>query len=339
MKLSKIAEIVNGSLKGCPDLEIKNLKSIEHANKNDITFMVGNNEEKPTKAGALILKEGSKKEHENIIYVKEPYEAISILLELFYPQEDVFGSIKKGNYYVDDSSVLGKNASIGQFTSIAKNCNIGDNTIIDPCVTIYNDVKIGKNCKIYSNVVIREKVEIGDNVIIHGGAVIGADGFGFTRLSNGLPCKVPQKGCVKIGSNCEIGANTCIDRSTLDITILGDYVKLDNLVQIGHNCILGDGTAISALTGISGSVKVGKNVIMGGQVGLADHIEIADGVMIAAKSGISGSIKKRGIFAGTPHTEFKQWKRNQVIFRNLEKYIERIKDLEEKVEILSKMEE
>ncbi len=336
MKLSKIAEIIDGDLKGNSNLEITNLRSIEQAGKDDITFMVGDKEEKVTQAAALILEESSKKKYENIIYVKEPYQAISILLELFYPQEDIFGETDKEMYYIDDSSVLEENVSIGQFTCIAKNCNIGENTQIDPCVTIYNNVKIGKNCKIYSNVVIREKVEIGDNVIIHGGAVIGADGFGFTRLSNGLPCKVPQKGCVKIGNNCEIGANTCIDRSTLDVTILGDYVKLDNLVQIGHNCIIGDGTAVSALTGVSGSVKVGKNVIMGGQVGLADHIEITDGVMIAAKSGISGNIKKRGIFAGTPHMEFKQWKRNQAIFRNLEKYVDRIKELEKKVEVLSK---
>ncbi|UCH95891.1 MAG: UDP-3-O-(3-hydroxymyristoyl)glucosamine N-acyltransferase, partial [Candidatus Aminicenantes bacterium] len=196
---------------------------------------------------------------------------------------------------------------------------------------IYPHVKIGKNCLIYSQVVIREEVEIGDHVIIQPGAVIGADGFGFTRLSDGTPVKIPQKGKVVIGSYCEIGANTCIDRATIEKTVLGDYVKLDNLIQVGHNVRIGKGTAISALTGISGSVEIGENVIMGGQVGIADHAKIADGVMVVAKTGIHGHVKKKGIIAGIPHQDFMTWKKDQAIFKNLEKYVDRIKQLEKKI--------
>jgi UDP-3-O-[3-hydroxymyristoyl] glucosamine N-acyltransferase len=192
-------------------------------------------------------------------------------------------------------------------------------------------VKIGKNCLVYSNVIIREGVEIGDDVIIHSGAVIGADGFGFTRDSNGIPIKIPQKGSLIVGNGCEIGANTCIDRSTIEETVLNSHVKLDNLVQIGHNVTIGSGTAISSQTGISGSTVIGQGVTMGGQVGIADHVKIADGVMIAAKTGVTGNIDKRGIVAGIPHTGIREWRKSWVIFRNLEKYIDRIKVLEEKI--------
>jgi len=171
-------------------------------------------------------------------------------------------------------------------------------------------------------------------VTIQPGAVIGADGFGFTRLSNGQPVKIPQKGKVIIGNNCEIGANTCIDRSTIEETILNDYVKIDNLVQIGHNTKIGKSTAISALSGISGSVEIGENVIMGGQVGIADHIKITDGVMIAARCGVSKNIKNKSIIAGSPHQEIAKWRKSFVIYRNIEKYIEKIKILENKIKKL-----
>ena len=214
---------------------------------------------------------------------------------------------------------------------MGENSEIGENTEIHSGVIIYNDVKIGNDCIIYSNVVIREDVDIGDNVIIQPGVVIGGDGFGFTRLQDGTPVKVPQKGKVIIGSHCEIGANTCIDRSTIEETVLGDYVKLDNMVQVGHNVKIGKFTAISAHAGISGSVQVGENVIMGGQVGIADHVKIVDGVMIAAKSGISGNIKRKGIVAGIPHQDIRKWRKNHAIFRNLDNYVERIKALEKKI--------
>ena len=173
---------------------------------------------------------------------------------------------------------------------------------------------------------------IGDGVVIQPGAVIGSDGFGFARDREGKPLKIPQRGNVVIGDNCEIGANVCIDRSTLDTTYIADSVKIDNLVQIGHNVRVGESTSISAQSGISGSTEVGKNVIMAGQVGLADHIKIGDGVMIAAKAGISGNVKDKSIVAGIPQQDLMSWKRSQVILRNIEKYIERIKILEDKIE-------
>ncbi len=334
IKLKEINKIINGKLKGDPEYLIYSVNSIKRANQKEISFSTKENIKlEEVNAGALIVKEDSQITYSNLIFVKEPYLAFAKLLEYFFPHKKFNKAISK-NAYISKTAHIGKGVTIGIFSYIGDNTTIGDNTEIHSGVKIYNNVKIGKNCIIYSNVVVREDVDIGNNVTIQPGAIIGADGFGFTRLSNGQPVKIPQKGKVIIGNNCEIGANTCVDRSTIEETILKDYVKLDNLVQIGHNTKIGRSTAISALSGISGSVDIGENVIMGGQVGIADHIKIADGVMIAAKSGVSGSIKNKSIIAGIPHQEITKWRKSHVIFRNIEKYIEKIKDLEKKIKEL-----
>jgi UDP-3-O-[3-hydroxymyristoyl] glucosamine N-acyltransferase len=171
-------------------------------------------------------------------------------------------------------------------------------------------------------------------VIVHPGAVIGADGFGYGHNTDGTTVKIPQKGKVIIAAGCEIGANTCIDRSTIEETILAENVKLDNLVQIGHNVRIGKNTIISSQTGISGSTQIGEQVVMGGQVGIADHVKIADGVMIAAKSGISGSVKTKMIVAGYPHQEIGAWRKSMVLARNLADWKEKLRLIEKKIKAL-----
>ncbi|MCP5106844.1 MAG: UDP-3-O-(3-hydroxymyristoyl)glucosamine N-acyltransferase, partial [bacterium] len=317
--------------KGDPDYEIVSVNALHKAGKEEITFSIKDNIDVETlKAGALVVAKQSSISYPNLIYVEEPYIAFAQLLSYFFPHRRFNEGIDK-NAAVAPNAVTGKGVSIGAFAYVGENSRIGENSEIHTGVKIYPRVTIGKNCLIYANVVIREEVEIGDNVVIQPGAVIGADGFGFTRLKDGTPVKVPQKGKVIIGNNCEIGANTCIDRSTIEETLLGDYVKTDNLVQVGHNVKIGRYTAISALSGISGSVDVGENVIMGGQVGIVDHIKIADGVMIAAGTGVSGSIKEKSIVAGVPHQDIRKWRKNFAIFRNLETYVERIRALEKKI--------
>jgi UDP-3-O-[3-hydroxymyristoyl] glucosamine N-acyltransferase len=331
INLKKISQLLEGELKGDPAYEIVSVNSLHKADEKEITFSIKDNIKTETlKAGALVVGKESRITYPNLIYVREPFAAFARLLDYFFPHRRFNEGIDE-HAVIAPGAVIAQGVSIAAFSYVGENSEIGENTEIHPGVKIYRDVKIGKNCLIYSNVVVREEVEIGDNVIIQPGAVIGADGFGFTRLKDGTPVKVPQKGKVIIGNNCEIGANTCIDRSTIEETVLKDYVKTDNLVQVGHNVKIGRFTAISALTGISGSVEIGENVIMGGQVGIADHAKITDGVMIAAKTGISGSIKEKGIVAGIPQQEFRQWKRNIAVFKNLEQYVDRIKQLEKKI--------
>jgi UDP-3-O-[3-hydroxymyristoyl] glucosamine N-acyltransferase len=331
INLSEISQKVNGELKGNPNWQIESVNSLEKAGPREVAFSIKETVPVETlKAGALIVKKNSQLRYANLIYVEEPYRAFALLLDFFFPTPR-FNEIVDTRASVAANARIGRNVGIGPFSYVGESCEIGDNSEIHANVTIYPHVKIGKNCLIYSNVVIREEVEIGDHVIIQPGAVIGADGFGFTRLSDGTPIKIPQKGKVRIHSHCEIGANTCIDRSTIEETVLNDYVKLDNLIQVAHNVRIGKGTAISALTGISGSVQIGENVVMGGQVGIADHAKIPDGLMVAAHTGIHGQVKQKGPIAGTPHQDLGTWKRNQAILKNLETYMDRIKQLEKKI--------
>jgi UDP-3-O-[3-hydroxymyristoyl] glucosamine N-acyltransferase len=329
--LNELSQLVEGELKGDPAFEIITVNSLNKAAPTEIAFSIKDSiDVQSLRAGALVVGRNSRISYPNLIYVDEPYVAFARLLNYFFPYRR-FNEGIDGQASIAANAIIGENVSIGPFSCVGENTRIGENSEIHSGVQIYRNVTIGKNCLIYSNVVIREEVEIGDNVIIQPGAVIGADGFGFTRLKDGTPVKVPQKGKVIIGNHCEIGANTCIDRSTIEETVLGDYVKLDNLVQVAHNVRIGNFSAISAQTGISGSTTIGANVIMGGQVGIADHASIADGVMIAAKTGISGQITQRCIVAGIPHQDMRQWRRNIAIVRNLEEYVERIKILEKKI--------
>lgn len=331
ISLKQLSQQVNGKLVGDPEYIICSVNAIDNAGKDEISFAAKDTINlTQVNAGALMVQRESQLQYPNLVYVENPYVAFAQLLEFFFPHKR-FNEGVDPKAHVADSARIGENVSAGAFAYIGEECIIGDNTEIHSGVKIYPRVTIGKNCLIYANVVIREDVEIGDNVVIQPGAVIGADGFGFARLDDQTPVKIPQKGKVIIGNNCEIGANTCIDRSTIEETLLDDYVIMDNLIQIGHNCRIGKGTAISALTGISGSCKIGKNVIMGGQVGIADHVKITDGVMVVAKTGIHGHVRKQGIIAGIPHMPFDQWKRNYAIYKNLEKYIDRIKQLEKKI--------
>jgi len=334
--LKKLAEIVGGRLQGDPGREIKGVQALAKAGRDEIAFVAREKEGldlAAIHAGALIVAADSLIDYPNMVHVADPRLAFARLLEFFHPQRPFCTGIA-ANACISEKARVAADARIGPFSYVGENSRVGENTEIHAGVIIYRDVKIGRDCLIYSNVVIRENVEIGDRVIIHPGAVIGADGFGFGRTADGAAVKVPQVGKVVIGSGCEIGANTCIDRSTIEETVLAENVKLDNLVQIGHNVHIGKNTAISAQTGISGSTEIGEQVVMGGQVGVADHIRIADGVMIAAKSGVTGSIKTRMIVAGIPDQEIGAWRKNVVLARNLANWKEKLQRIEKKIKEL-----
>jgi UDP-3-O-[3-hydroxymyristoyl] glucosamine N-acyltransferase len=334
--LKQIAAWVGGRLQGDPDLEISGVQTLARAGRGEIAFVDRGKDSMDLAAvcaGALIVAAASPIRYANLLRVEDPRLAFARLLGFFHPQKPFCTGIDAAAA-ISPQARIAEGVRIGPFSYVGENCRIGENTEIHAGVVIYRDVSIGRDCLIYSRVVIRENVEIGDGVIIHPGAVIGADGFGFGRTAEGDAVKIPQVGKVVIGSGCEIGANTCIDRSTLEETVLAENVKLDNLVQIGHNVRIGKNTAISAQTGISGSTEIGAQVIMGGQVGVADHIRIADGVMIAAKSGVTGSVKNKMIVAGIPDQEFGAWKKSMVLLRNLGAWKEKLKEMEAKIKAL-----
>jgi UDP-3-O-[3-hydroxymyristoyl] glucosamine N-acyltransferase len=331
-KLKEIAALLGGELIGNGELEIAGVQSLPRAGPGEIAYVARGNEAAAAgaRAGALVTARASAVAHANRILVEEPQLAFALLLRHFHPRRPFWQGVSPAAS-VAASAVLGAGVSVAPFAFIGEECRVGERSEIHSGAAVYRDVVIGRDCLIYANVVIREGTRIGDRVIIHPGAVIGADGFGFGRGADGAAVKVPQVGRVIIGDGCEIGANTCIDRSTIEETVLEANVKLDNLVQIGHNVRIGRDTAISAQTGISGSTRIGAQVIMGGQVGIVDHIEIADGVMVAAHTGVSNSIKTKMVVAGLPHMELSEWRRNTVLARNLAAMRDRIRGLEKKI--------
>jgi UDP-3-O-[3-hydroxymyristoyl] glucosamine N-acyltransferase len=242
----------------------------------------------------------SLKTDSNLIFVEKPYLTFMLLvrfwLELDKPEP---------RKTIAKSAIISETATIGEQVQIQDNCvlqdnvSVGNNTIIEANCVLQKNVKLGKNCHLFPNVVIYENCIIGDNVIIHSGVVIGADGFGYL-LHEGVQQKIPQVGNVVIEDNVEIGANAAIDRATIGSTIIGQGTKIDNLVQVGHNCEIGENSILCAQVGLAGSTEIGNLVYLAGQVGVAGHLKIEDGAMVGAQSGVSHSISAGAKVLGTP---------------------------------------
>jgi UDP-3-O-[3-hydroxymyristoyl] glucosamine N-acyltransferase len=228
---------------------------------------------------------------------------------------------------------LGEGVHIGAYAVLGDGVSVGDNSVVLAGVYIGNDVKIGKNCQLHPYAVIYDGVEIGDNVIIHSNSVIGADGFGY-KFRNGMHLKVPQVGNVVIGNNVEIGANTCIDRGALGSTLIGCGSKIDNLVQIGHNTIVGNNVIMCGQAAVSGSCNIEDYVILAGSAGIADHVTIGKGAVVMARSGVAGDIAAGTQVFGSPAKDKRVAYKEQIALSKLPELIKTIKLLEEKVKNL-----
>lgn len=302
-----IAKILNGEIFGDPNLPIHRLNRIEYAEEGDLTFFADYKYKKyveTTLATCILVPKdfqiSSSQAKSTFIFVDDPYKAFFTLLKKFDTYYTKFSTFIHPTAIIGDNTIIAKSAYIGPYVVLGKNCIVGENAKIFAHTTLYDNVRIGSNTIIHSNVVCYYDTKIGDSCIIHSGAVIGSDGFGFVQNPDGSLTKIPQLGNVVIGNNVEIGANTTIDRAVVGSTIIQDGVKLDNLVQIAHNVIIGENSAIVSQVGISGSTKVGKRNRYAGQVGLAGHIEIADDVVLEAKSGVAESIAESGVYFGAP---------------------------------------
>jgi UDP-3-O-[3-hydroxymyristoyl] glucosamine N-acyltransferase len=338
IRLSEIAAFVGGELTGEENLLINSVARIDQAGKGDLTFLYLPSFEKyfdATRASAIIVKPGFNKTRSDISYIEvnEPEKAFAAILIKFFSYEFRLEGIDKSSF-VHPSSTLGKNVALGRNVVIGADCRIGDNVRIFHNSVLLENVVVDDDSVIFQNVSIREDCKIGKRVIIHAGAVIGADGFGYQKDEKGIYNKVPQIGNVIIEDDVEIGANTTIDRAALGSTIIKKGAKIDNLVQIAHNVIVGNNTVISAQSGVSGSVKIGNNVIVAGQVGIAGHLEIADNVVLMAQSGVPKTISKPGMYFGYPAKEARTAKILEAHFRNFPEYVERIKKLEEEIKKL-----
>lgn len=335
--LKEISKVIGGKITGDETLKISNLARIEEAKENDLTFLYHPSYEKffpDTKASAIIVKPDFKKTRDDIAYleIEKPEDAFAELIINFFPLNVLLDEIDETAFIHQDAEI-GENVALGKNVVISADCVIGNNVRIFHNTVLLENVKIGEDCILYPNVNIREDSIIGSRVIIHAGSVIGSDGFGYNPDEKGRYRKVPQIGNVIINDDVEIGANTCIDRAALGSTIIGRGTKIDNLVQIAHNCKIGEDTVISGQVGVAGSSKVGDNCMLAGQVGIASHLNISDQVVLLAQSGVTKNLKP-GYYFGTPAKEMKNAHKLEAHLRNLPEYSNKIKELEKEIKEL-----
>lgn len=335
MKLGEIAEFLNGTLVGNGDVVIHAVKGIDDAGEGDLTFIANPlYQEKlaATKASAVLISPQTENRDKNLIVVDDPYAALARVLNLFYPEERDAVKISKDAFIAEGAEIAG-DVTIYPGVYIGRGVRIGKRVILYPGVFVGNDVVIGEDSIFYPNVSVYRRCIIGKRVILHAGVVVGSDGFGFANPGK-ENLKIPQVGIVQIDDDVEVGANVAIDRGTLEKTWIKRGVKIDNLVQIAHNVVIGENSIIVAQVGISGSTKLGRSVILGGQAGLVGHIEVGDSVMVGAQSGIHEDIPPNQMVSGTPHMPHRAWLRVQACLPGLPEMRKTIKSLLKRVEKL-----
>lgn len=337
----QIAQFVQGVIEGDEDATVNTFAKIEDGKPGAISFL---SNPKYTHyiydtESSIVLVDKSveleKPTKATLIKVDNAYECVAKLLQLYEsmkPKKTGIDSLA----FISPSAKIGENVYIGAFAYIGDNVVIGDGCQIYPNVVICENAKVGNDCLFYPNVTIYHNCHIGNRVTLHAGSVVGSDGFGFAPSENGYD-KIPQIGIVTIEDDVEIGANTCIDRSTMGSTYVRKGVKLDNLVQIAHNTDIGANTVMSAQVGIAGSTKVGQWCMFGGQVGIAGHITIGNKVFLGAQSGVPSSLKDNQTLIGTPPMEKLPYFKSQAIFQKLPDLYKQIQKLQKEVDELKKL--
>jgi UDP-3-O-[3-hydroxymyristoyl] glucosamine N-acyltransferase len=335
--LSEIAREVQGQIVGDGNLEIQGIASIEDAAKGEITFVASQKyvkEFSKSKASAFIIPEDLEAPaNKSLIRTKNPYFTFLQTILLFHPPKPLMDKGIHPTAIIGEGTELGEDLAIGPYVVIGSKCRIGDGTVLMPGVVIDNNVTIGESCTIHANVSLIRGVSIGNRVVIHNGCVIGSDGFGFTP-EGGKFHKIPQVGTVIIEDDVEIGANTTIDRATLKETRIKKGAKLDNLIMVGHNCMVGENTIMAGQAGLSGSTIIGNNVLIGGQVGFAGHTTVGDNAIVGAQSGITKDIPEGIMFSGSPGRPHVQELRMEAALVQLPNFMKEMKDLKKRVEKL-----
>lgn len=337
----QIAEYLGGSIEGNENATVKTFAKIEEGIEGAISFLANPHYAHyiySTKSSIVLVNNDFVPEQPistTLIRVPNAYEAIARLLTLYQSTMQKRTGIHP-LACIAETAHIGENCYVGPFAYIGENVMLGDNCQVYAGTVIEERATIGNNCLFYPNVSIYHDCKIGNNVTLHSGTVIGADGFGFAPAADGYE-KIPQIGIVTIEDNVEIGANACVDRSTMGSTYVRKGVKLDNLVQIAHNCEVGENTVMSAQVGVAGSTKIGRWCMFGGQVGIAGHAVIGDKVLSGAQAGIAGSIRKGNVTVqGSPAIDAKNFMRSSVVFKYLPEMRKEIEQLKKEIEELKK---
>ncbi|MBP1751387.1 MAG: lpxD [Geobacteraceae bacterium] len=333
--LKELASLLGGRVIGNENAVVSGLGTLDEAMEGQLTFLANPkyaSKVETTRATAVIVPPGAERFGKNVIEVKNPYLAFAKLLSMFHVKPVVPKGVMDGAM-VGSNVVLGDDITIYPGAYVADGVKIGNRVVLYPGAVLYEGVEIGDDTVIHANVTVREGCRIGGRVIIHGGVVIGSDGFGYAPDGKAYQ-KIPQIGIVVIEDDVEIGSNTTVDRAALGITLIRRGTKIDNLVQIAHNCIIGENCIIVSQTGISGSTKLGEHVTLGGQVGIVGHLELGDNVMIGAKSGVHNSVTAGQIFSGYPAFPHKEWLKSASVFSKLPEMRKTVNNLEKRIQEL-----
>jgi UDP-3-O-[3-hydroxymyristoyl] glucosamine N-acyltransferase len=328
--VAEIAQLLDGRVVGNGEAQIEGVAGIEDAGQGEITFLESKKLSsflQTTAASAIIVPQGTTSEGQTLICVEQPRLAFAKVMRLFYPSVPQAPHGIHPTAAIEKEVQLGNDVSIGAHVSIGAGAVIGDRAVLFPGVVVGPDSRIGHGTVIHANVTIREGVTIGADCIIHSGTVIGSDGFGYAQDDQGH-LKIPQVGTVIVEDDVEIGANVTIDRGTLGATRIGHGVKIDNLVQIAHNVVIGPNSLLISQVGISGSTELGEGVILAGQVGVVGHIKIGDRSVVGAKSGVSKSIPSENVMFGIPARPINKSKRIEACLSRLPDLFKRVKELE-----------
>lgn len=338
----QIAAFIHGEVEGNPDTTIHTFAKIEEGVPGAISFLSNPKYEHyiyETQSSIVLVNKDfvlQKPVQATLIRVENAYDAVARLLTLYESTKEQKVGVSE-LAYISPTAKIGEGCYVGPYAYIGDHVVVGDHTQIYPNVSVMENVQIGESCKIYPNVSVYHSCKIGNRVILHSGCVIGADGFGFAPVGDGYE-KIPQIGIVTIEDDVEVGANTCVDRSTMGSTYVRKGVKLDNLVQIAHNVEVGENTVMSAQVGVAGSTKIGSWCMFGGQVGIAGHAVIGDRVMSGAQAGIAGSIRKGHITVqGTPAIEAKNFARSSVVYKKLPEIYAAVNQMQKEIDELKQL--
>jgi UDP-3-O-[3-hydroxymyristoyl] glucosamine N-acyltransferase len=338
LKLKDLADRLNCRLVGDGEVEIRRVAGIERAEAGDVTFIAHErylSQLAGSRASAVIVTEQVARERPradatSLLVTAQPYlafaQAVALLTDAPAPPK----GIDRTSAVAPDATI-GPDVAIGPFVSIGAAASVGARTIIYPNVAIGPGARIGEDCIVRSQVSIRDRVVVGNRVILQDGAVLGSDGFGFTRQADGTHLKIPQRADVVIEDDVEIGANSTVDRPAIGETRIGAGTKIDNLVQIGHGVTVGRRVLFAAQVGIAGSCVIDDDVVLAGQVGVANHVRLGKGVVATAQTGIPNSVDAGGYVSGFPAIDHRDWLKSSAVYRQLPALRKRVADLEQRI--------
>jgi UDP-3-O-[3-hydroxymyristoyl] glucosamine N-acyltransferase len=331
--LEELAHLTGARLKGDPGIRICGLGSIEDARPDQLSFLSDEHFLpliSECKAAALIVPPALEHLERPLLISSQPYLAMARAAQLF-AEPPYLPSGVHATAFVGDDTYLASQARIGPFVHVGPRCRVGEGSRVYGGAYLGCDVVVGDQCLIYPGVTVLDRCRIGDRVIIHSGTVIGSDGFGFAQDEKGRHVKIPQAGIVQIDDDVEIGANCTIDRAAFGRTWIQRGTKIDNLVQIAHNVVVGEHSILIAQVGVSGSTRLGKHVVLAGQVGVVGHLEIGDRVRVGAQAGVGRNVKAGEDVSGSPAMPHKEWLKMTVNVRRLPQMKEELRRLKMKV--------